>query len=61
MKFLKPDEKTIKRMTVRSISVLIDTLKGQRDELVKPYNTQIAFYEDLLEKKRKEEGTAKDA
>lgn len=60
MKFLKPDEKTIKRMTVRSITVLIDTLKGQRDELVKPYNTQIAFYEDLLEKKRKEEGP-KDA
>ncbi len=61
MKFLRPDEKTIKRMTARSISVLIDTLKGQRDELVKPYNTQIAFYEKLLDQKRKEEESKKDA
>lgn len=55
MKFNKPDEKTIKRMTVRSLSVLIETLEQKRAEIVKPYDTQIEFYKDLREKKRKEQ------
>lgn len=59
MKFTKPDQKTIARMTVRSLTVLIETLKGNRDEVVKPYDTQIAYYEKLLEQKRKEEEASK--
>lgn len=52
MKFTKPDKETIGRMTVRSITSLLDTLKSQRAELVKPYDEQIKYYEDLLEKKK---------
>ncbi len=55
MKFTKPDETQLKRMTVRSLTALLDTLKAQRAELVKPYDLQIKFYEDLREKKRKQE------
>ena len=53
MKFTKPDQKTIERMTVRSLDSLIATLKDQRAKLVEPFDTQIAFYEELREKKRK--------
>ena len=56
-KFTRPDKGTIARMTVRSITALLDTLKQQRTRLVEPYDTQIKFYEDLLEKK-KEQGNA---
>lgn len=58
MKFVKPDDKALRRMTVRSVTVLIEALEGQRDELVKPYDNQIAFYKELREKKRKEEASA---
>ena len=51
MKFTKPDEGTIQRMTPRSIQVLIDTLKTKRAELVEPFDVQIKFYEDLKRKK----------
>lgn len=51
MKFTQPDESTIKRMTPAGIRSLLDTLKTQRAALVKPYDTQIKFYEDLLAKK----------
>ncbi len=57
MKFTKPDESTVKRMTPRSIQILIDTLKAKRDEVAEPFNEQIKFYEDL--KRKKEE--AQDA
>ena len=57
-KFTVPDKDTIARMTVRSISSLLDTLKQQRAQTVEPYDTQIKFYEDLLEKK-KEQANAK--
>lgn len=52
MKFTKPDPETIKRMTVTSITALLNTLKSQRAELVKPYDLQIEYYEDLLKKKQ---------
>lgn len=55
MQFKKPDEKTIARMTPRSLSVLIATLKDKRAEVVKPLDLQIAFYEDLLKKKEAEQ------
>lgn len=48
MKFTKPDKRTIDRMTPRSIKALLDTLKSQRAELVKPYDLQIWYYEKLL-------------
>lgn len=54
MKFTKPDEKTISRMTVFSLTTLIDTLKTQRAEIVKPFDTQIEFYERLLEQKKEQ-------
>lgn len=52
MKFTKPDKETIARMTPRSIQALLDTLKSQRAELVKPYDEQIKYYEDLLAQKK---------
>lgn len=54
MKFTKPDAATVKRMTVQSITSLLGSLKSQRAELVKPYDDQIKFYEDLLENKKRE-------
>lgn len=54
MKFTKPDEKTIKRMTVKSLTSLIETLEDQRAELVKPFDLQIKYYKDLREKKKAE-------
>lgn len=56
MKFKKPDQKTIDRMTVRSLTAMLDTLKLQRGEIVKPFDTQIKFYEDLLLEKKKAQG-----
>ncbi len=52
MKFTKPDQETIKRMTVSSITALLNTLKSQRADVVEPYDLQIKYYEDLLEKKK---------
>lgn len=57
MKFTKPDEKTIRRMTPRSLRALIDSLKTQRAEVVQPFDIQIKFYEDLLAKKEAEGGS----
>lgn len=54
-KFIKPDEKTIGRMTVQTLSNLIGTLKDQRAELVEPLDSQIEFYENLLAKKKEAE------
>lgn len=54
MKFTKPDEKQVRRMTPTSIRALLDSLRKQRAELVKPHDLQIKFYEDLLEKKEAE-------
>lgn len=55
MKFTPPSDAQVKRMTSRTISVLLDTLKTQRQMLVEPYDNQIKLYEDLLAKKREEE------
>lgn len=52
MKFTKPDEETQKRMTVSSITALLNTLKSQRADVVEPYDLQIKYYEDLLAKKK---------
>lgn len=54
MKFTKPDQKTVARMSVNSLSVLIDTLKKQRATVVEPFDIQIKFYENLLEDKKAE-------
>lgn len=53
-KFIKPDEKTIGRMTVQTLNNLLGVLKEQRAEVVKPLDNQIKFYEDLLVKKEAE-------
>ncbi len=54
MKFTKPDKETIARMTPNSINALLSTLRSQRDDLVKPYDEQISYYEELLKKKEEE-------
>lgn len=54
MKFTKPDQKTVARMTVMSLSALLDTLKKQRATVVEPLDVQIDFYEKLLEQKKNE-------
>lgn len=54
MKFTKPDEATIKRMTVQSITSLIGSLKQKRTTLVAPLDAQIDFYEKLLKRKEEE-------
>lgn len=56
--FIKPDEKTKKRMTVYSLTTLLGALKDKRAEVVKPLDAQIKFYEDLLEEKKKEQKDA---
>ena len=59
MKFNKPDNSTIKRMTVQSIDSLLDTLKEQRTRLVEPFDTQIEFYEKIRAEKLKGAGNGK--
>ena len=51
MKFTKPTEEQIQRMTPKSIGALLQTLRSQRADLVAPYDLQIKYYEDLLKKK----------
>lgn len=51
MKFTKPDAKALARMTPYSIKTLLDSLKTQREQVVKPFDDQIAYYEELLKKK----------
>ena len=55
MKFIKPTDEAIKRMTVRSLTSLIESLKTQRAQAVKPHDEQIKFFEELLWKKKSEE------
>jgi len=52
MKFTKPTEEQIQRMTPKSIGALLQTLRSQRADLVAPYDLQIKYYEDLLKKKQ---------
>lgn len=58
MKFTRPDEGTIRKMTVRSIEILLDTLRTQRAEIVKPLDSRIEFYEEILKKKKGSDGQA---
>lgn len=58
MNFQEPDEKTIARMTVQSLTALLAAIRSQREEACKPFDEQIKFYKRLLDKK-KEEGNAK--
>lgn len=58
MTFQKPDEKTIARMTIQSLTALIEALRGKREEACAPFDEQIKFYKKLLDKK-KAEGNAK--
>lgn len=53
--FTKPSEETISKMTVVSVSTLLQTLKAQRAELVRPHDERIKFYEAILERKKEEE------
>lgn len=55
----KPNEATVKRMTVQSVKTLLSTLKEQRAAYVRPYDEQIKIYEDILEQKEKELANAK--
>lgn len=52
--FKAPDDATVARMTVTSISALLEALQGRRARLVKPFDKEIAYYKELLEKKRAE-------
>lgn len=54
MTFPKPDENTIKRMTVESVSALISGLKARRDQAAAPFNEEIQYYEKILDQKKKE-------
>ena len=53
-KFKKPDDAAISRMTVRSVSSLIETLKDRRAAKVKPLDEEIKYYEGLLKQKQEE-------
>ena len=55
MSFKKPDDATIKRMTVQSATQLINALQRRRDAVVKPLDAEIQFYEKVLKQKQKED------
>ena len=56
MSFKKPDDATIKRMTVQSVTQLINALQRRRDAAVKPLDAEIQFYEKVLKLKEDENG-----
>ena len=56
MSFKKPDDATIKRMTVQSVTQLINALKRRRDAAIKPLDVEIQFYEKVLKQKETEDG-----
>ena len=58
MSFKKPDDATIKRMTVQSVTQLINALKRRRDAAIKPLDAEIQYYEKALKQKEDENGTA---
>lgn len=58
MSFKKPDEATIKRMTVQSVGALVTALKRRRDAVVNPLNAEIEFYEEVLKQKEEEQDAA---
>ena len=58
MSFKKPDDATIKRMTVQSVTQLINALKRRRDAAIKPLDAEIQYYEKVLKQKEDENGTA---
>ena len=58
MSFKKPDDATIKRMTVQSVTQLINALKRRRDAVVKPLDAEIQFYEKVLKQKEGSDGTS---
>jgi hypothetical protein len=47
-KFTRPDKGTLERMTVTSVTSLLNTLQSQRKTVVAPYDTQITFYKKVL-------------
>ncbi len=53
-KVTRPDDRTINRMTVLSLKTLLNTLKTQRDNLIRPLDDRIKMYEEILEEKMKE-------
>lgn len=53
MAFQKPDAKTIERMTVTSLTALIEALEQRRAEAVEPFEEQLRFYKPLLDEKVK--------
>ena len=58
MSFKKPDDATIKRMTVQSVTQLINALQRRRDAVVKPLDAEIQFYEKVLKQKEESDGTS---
>ena len=56
MSFKKPDDATIKRMTVQSVTQLINALQRRRDAVVKPLDAEIKFYEKVLKQKEEDDG-----
>ncbi len=53
-KVTRPDDRTINRMTVLSLKTLLNTLKTQRDNLIRPLDDRIEMYEEILKEKLKE-------
>lgn len=53
-KVSRPDDKTIKRMTVISLNTLLNSLRTQRNAIVQPLDDRIKMYEEILEEKKKE-------
>lgn len=53
-KINRPDDRTIKKMTVLSLKTLLNTLRTQRDNLIRPHDDLIKMYEEILEEKLKE-------
>ena len=58
MVFKKPDEATIKRLTVPKLKNLIGSLKERRAAAMAPHNQEIKFYTDLLAEKEKADAEA---
>lgn len=52
MAFKKPNQVTIERMTVGSLTSLLGALKDRRKVMTKEIDEEIAYYEDLLKKKQ---------
>lgn len=54
--FKAPDEHSLRRMTVGSVTALLETLQEQRAAKVRVIDQEIAYYEKWLDKNTKVTG-----